>query len=219
MESARISLYLPSQVAARSVTRCLGRFRGTLPVRVHSEFTLEGFHADLHNPICGCAMTADRHQLVQDSWETIEPNSVRLVELAVLHLVEITPALGLVIANHEMLVVCRSVGDIIGRLITTLDEPNQLVPFAVELGRSNPDLGISARMYPAMGEALVWALHLQLGDTFTAELQTAWVECYQLVSAIMRRGEQSRTGEFERYRTGEFAAYQNAVAREVRISG
>ena len=164
-------------------------------------------------------MTADRQQLVQESWRTVEPNSVRLVELAVLRFVEIAPAARSIIANQSMLPVCRSVAEVIGRLVDALDEPKRFVPLAVELGRSNPDHGISARMYSAMGEALVWALHVQLGDGFTSELQAGWLECHQLATAIMRRAEQSRTGEFERYRTGEFAAYQSAVAREAQISG
>jgi hypothetical protein len=58
------------------------------------------------------------------------------------------------------------------------------------------------------------ALHLQLGDRFTADLQTAWLDAYRLTSAIMQRGELSKTCEFARYRTGEYAAYQGAVAKE-----
>ena len=147
-------------------------------------------------------MTPDRQALVQESWQTIEPNAVRLVELAVLRLVEIAPATRLLVANQNMSLVCRSVAEIITTLVTTLDEPKRFVPFAVGLGRSNPDHGISANLYPAMGEALTWALDLQLGESFTPEMRTAWLECHHLVSAIMRRAEQSRTGEFERYRTG-----------------
>ena len=165
----------------------------------------------------GADMTPDRQQLVQDSWRTIEPNGVRLVELAVLHLVEIAPATRALISNDQMPVVCRSIADIINELVTTLDEPKHFVPLAVRLGRSNPDHGITARLYPATRDALVWALQLQLGDGFTPELQAAWLECHHLVTAIMRRAEQSRTGEFERYRTGEYVALQNAAAKEVAL--
>ena len=164
-------------------------------------------------------MTPDRQTLVRESWRRIEPNAIRLVELAILHLVEIAPATRSLIANQPMPVVCQSVAETIGQLVRALDEPKQFVPLAVGLGRSNPDLGISANLYPAMGESLVWALHVQQGEAFTPELQTAWLECHHLVSAIMRRAEQSRTGEFERYRTGEYAAYQNAAAREARLIG
>lgn len=164
-------------------------------------------------------MTPDRQQLVQESWRAIQPNGDRVVELALLHIVEIAPTARGLVANDQMPIVCRSVAQIIDELVTKLDEPKQFVPLAVRLGRSNPDHGISARLYPAIGEALVWALHLHLGDAFTPDLQTAWQECHHLVTAIMRRAEQSRTGEFERYRTGEYVALQDAAMREARTLG
>ena len=76
------------------------------------------------------------------------------------------------------------------------------------LGRETPDHGLTANLHPAMGEALIFALHLQLGDAFTPDLQAAWLEFERLASAIMQRGELSRIGEFTRYRTGEYAALQ-----------
>ena len=164
-------------------------------------------------------MTPDKQQLVQDSWRAIQPSGVRVVELALLHLVEIAPMARGLVANDQMPIVCRSVAQTIDELVTNLDEPKQFVPLAVRLGRSNPDHGMSSRLYPATGEALIWALHLHLGDAFTLELQTAWLECHHLVSAIMRRAEQSRTGEFERYRTGEYVALQDSAVREARPLG
>lgn len=158
-------------------------------------------------------MTPERQRLIQDSWRAIEPNKVRLVELAVLHLFGIAPDARSLIASHRLPHVYPGVAQTIGQLVDALDEPKQLVPLAVELGRENPDRGITTRLYPAMGEALIWALHLQLGDSFTLEHQTAWLEGHHLVSAIMQRGEQSKTGEFERYRTGEFAAFQRAISK------
>ena len=161
----------------------------------------------------GGTVTPDRQQLIQDSWRAIEPNAVRLVELAVLHLVQIAPTSRPLLAKHRLPAVCESVARVVGELVDALDEPKRFVPLAVGLGRGNPDRGLSAPLYPAMGEALSWALHLHLGDSFTRELQTAWTEGYQLASAIMKRGEQSQTGEFERFRTGEFAAFQSSMSK------
>ena len=163
-------------------------------------------------------MIPDRQQLIRDSWGTLEPNGARLVELAVLRLLQIAPAARRLITGHSLPRVCRNVAIILDQLIVALDEPKQFVPLAIGLGRSNPDHGITASLYPAMGEALIWALELQLGDAFTPELQTAWLDYHHLVSAIMRRAEQSRTGEFERFRTGEFAAFQSSVAKEAQLS-
>ena len=163
-------------------------------------------------------MIPDRQQLIRDSWRALEPNGARLVELALLHLLQIAPAARPLMRGHSFPCVCRDVASILDQLIVALDEPKQFVPLAIGLGRANPDHGINAALYPAMGEALLWALHLQLGEAFTPELQTAWLEYHHLVSAVMRRAEQSRTGEIERFRTGEFAAFQSSVAKEAQLS-
>ena len=161
-------------------------------------------------------MTPDRQELVQSSWNTIEPKSARLVELAVLHLVTIAPSIRTKLDGATLPLLCQRIAAMLGRLIETLDEPKQFVPLAISLGRENPDRGLTAKLYPAMGEALIFALHLQLGDEFTIELQAAWLEFERLVTAIMQRGEMSKTGEFARYRTGEYAAFQGAAANEAR---
>jgi hemoglobin-like flavoprotein len=159
-------------------------------------------------------MTPDRQQLVQSSWRTLEPTGSRLVELAVLHLVSIAPSVRPLLDGATLPVVCQQIADTIGRLIDSIDEPKVFVTLAIRLGRENPDRGLTGKLYPAIGEALIFALHLQLGDRLTPELQTAWLEAYRLASAIMQRGELSTTGEFARYRTGEYAAYQSGLAKE-----
>ena len=159
-------------------------------------------------------MTPERQRLVQSSWRAVEPNAARLVELAVLHLVSIAPSVRSRLDGATLPLVCQRIAGMLGRLVETLDEPKQFVPLAISLGRENPDRGLTAKLYPAMGEALIFALHLQLGDAFTVELQMAWLEFDRLVCAIMQRGELSKTGEFARYRTGEYAAYQGAVAKQ-----
>ena len=159
-------------------------------------------------------MTPERQALVQASWRTLEPNGARLVELAVLHLVSIAPSVRPRLDGVTLPLVCQRTAELLGRLIETLDEPKQFVPLAIGIGRENPDRGLTAKLYPAIGEALIFALHLHLGDAFTAELQAAWLEFDRLVTAIMQRGELSTTGEFARYRTGEYAAYQGAVGKE-----
>jgi nitric oxide dioxygenase len=161
-------------------------------------------------------MTPERQQLVQASWQKLEPNSARLVELAVLHLVSIAPSIRSRLDGATLPLVCQQIAAMLGRLVDMLDEPKQFVPLAISLGRENPDRGLTAKLYPAMGEGLIFALHLQLGDAFTPELQAAWLEFERLVTAIMQRGELSKTGEFARFRTGEYAAYQGAAANDAR---
>lgn len=42
--------------------------------------------------------------------------------------------------------------------------------------------------YPVVGESLLWALNMGLGQAFTAEARAAWAKLYGLLSSIMVMG-------------------------------
>jgi hemoglobin-like flavoprotein len=158
-------------------------------------------------------MTPERQQLIQDTWHALEPNAPHLIALAIQHLLEIAPELRPFFDSDVVADRSASIAGVIGELVGALDEPKRFVPIAIRLGRDAADCGIDGRFYSSAGEALTWALHQQLGPSFSPEIQQAWVEGHHLTLAIMQRAAQSRTGEFERFRTGEFAAFQNALAQ------
>jgi hemoglobin-like flavoprotein len=41
--------------------------------------------------------------------------------------------------------------------------------------------------YHTVGAALIWTLELGLGDDFTPEVRTAWVDVYTLLADTMRQ--------------------------------
>jgi hemoglobin-like flavoprotein len=45
--------------------------------------------------------------------------------------------------------------------------------------------------YPVVGEALIWALDMGLGEAFTADTRATWIKLYGLLSATMRLASSS----------------------------
>jgi hemoglobin-like flavoprotein len=75
-------------------------------------------------------------------------------------------------------------------IVQRLGEEEKIAQQYVGLGRTHALLGVHARDFEVMGEALVDTMRNALGADFTPEAEAAWREAYALVSATMiRRGE------------------------------
>ena len=60
------------------------------------------------------------------------------------------------------------------------------------LGRRHGELyQIPDSSYPVVGEALIWTLDYGLGDAFTTEIKTAWLEVYTQLARMMLLGTKS----------------------------
>mmetsp|Transcript_4471 Transcript_4471/g.6560 ORF Transcript_4471/g.6560 Transcript_4471/m.6560 type:complete len:153 (-) Transcript_4471:191-649(-) len=57
-----------------------------------------------------------------------------------------------------------------------------------ELGRKHKTYGVLEAHYPIVGEALIGTLGDALGEAFTADVKTAWVELYGVISSTMIAG-------------------------------
>lgn len=71
------------------------------------------------------------------------------------------------------------------QIVSTVDDPERLVPYLEELGRAHGGFGISAQHYPEVGTSLVATLKYFSGDDWTAELEKDWVEAYGVVADVM----------------------------------
>jgi hypothetical protein len=59
-------------------------------------------------------------------------------------------------------------------VVIGLHRIDQLVPAVQELGRRHARYGVKDEYYYTVGAALLWALRVGLGDSFTPEVATAW---------------------------------------------
>lgn len=68
-----------------------------------------------------------------------------------------------------------------------LDCPEQLAPVLKELARRHVAYGVELAHYDLVGEALLWTLQQSLGNSFTADVETAWAALYSDLANTMRR--------------------------------
>ncbi len=85
--------------------------------------------------------------------------------------------------------------DSLEALVRFIETPEQLAPYAAELGRRHAVYGALDEHYALVGSALVRALDLTDGLDTTPDERHAWQEAYTLVAAIMRRAALMSTGE------------------------
>ncbi|MEV0408563.1 globin domain-containing protein [Actinoallomurus sp. NPDC050550] len=71
------------------------------------------------------------------------------------------------------------------QIVSLVDDPEQLVPYLEELGRTHGGFGVTAQHYPEVGTSLVSTLKHFSGDDWSAELEKDWVEAYGVVAGVM----------------------------------
>ena len=76
----------------------------------------------------------------------------------------------------------------LGLAVVSLTRLEQLRPTLRTLGARHVTYGVLEEDYDTVGTALMWTLERTLGDTFTRELEAAWIEVYGMISAEMKAG-------------------------------
>jgi len=147
-------------------------------------------------------MTSKQIELVQGTWEQVIPLSDQVAVLFYGRLFELKPELKLLFKSD-----LKEQGAKLMRMITVavrhLDDLDQLVPKAEELGRRHVAYGVKEEHYAIVGTALLWTLDKGLGDAFTQEVREAWTAAYDLLATVMKNAaakdaKQEATAQAER---------------------
>jgi nitric oxide dioxygenase len=72
---------------------------------------------------------------------------------------------------------------IVVRGLTRLDV---LLPSVQMLGQRHVAYGVTDEHYATVGAALIWTLQQGLGETFTPDVEAAWVAAYTLLADAMQ---------------------------------
>ena len=70
--------------------------------------------------------------------------------------------------------------------VNRLGNPETLVPVLENMGRRHADYGVVDAHYDTVGAALIDTLADGLGDAFTADVRSAWIEVYGFIAATMK---------------------------------
>lgn len=97
------------------------------------------------------------------------------------HLFEIAPASRMLFAC-DMRQQGRKLMQMLALSVVGLDTPRTLISTIQELGQRHVGYGVTIRDYGAVGEALLYALQMTLGEDWTPDLNVAWLTFYEFIA-------------------------------------
>lgn len=130
-------------------------------------------------------MTPDQVALVRTSFEKVRPISEDAARLFYARLLEIAPEVR-PLFKGDMAEQGRKLMGTLAVVVNGLDDLATLWPAVEELGRRHATYGVTDDHYRPVGAALIWTLEQGLGQDFTAEVRTAWIEAYLALADIMK---------------------------------
>jgi len=136
------------------------------------------------NPSGAAAMTPEQIELVQSTFNQVEPIADQAAELFYGRLFEIAPDTKDLFSG-DMVEQGRSLMATIGVVVRSLHDLGAVLPTAEKLAVRHVGYGVTADHYPVVGSALLWTLEQGLGDAFTPEVNEAWATAYGALSAAM----------------------------------
>ncbi|MBE9128656.1 MULTISPECIES: globin family protein [unclassified Coleofasciculus] len=89
-------------------------------------------------------------------------------------------------------------------IIENLHNPNQLSLALKSLGAYHVGTGTLTEHYPFVGQALLETLALYLAESWTSEMEQAWLNAYTFISEVMLEGAENP----QQYLGGELTFYE-----------
>jgi len=129
-------------------------------------------------------MTPKQIDLVKKSWDLVLPLASTAGPLFYQKLFELDPALKHLFNKP----IDQQVNKLFAALtfaIKGLDDITLIVATVEALGIKHLDYGIKDKDYETVGTALMWTLDKALGDSYTEELEAAYIAVYTALANIM----------------------------------
>lgn len=132
-------------------------------------------------------MTNDQINLVQASFRRVLPLADSAAKTFYERLFELDRSLEALFPN-DMTQQGNKLMQTLGLAVVGLDRLEQVAPFLRTLGARHVAYGVRKQDYDTVGRALIHALERTLGDSFSPELKTAWVEVFGIIANEMKAG-------------------------------
>ena len=75
--------------------------------------------------------------------------------------------------------------DMLNSIIERIDNLDKLKGEITNMARRHVDYGVRPEHYNMVGTALLWTLQRGLGNEWTKEVKSAWINCYSIISGTM----------------------------------
>jgi hemoglobin-like flavoprotein len=136
-------------------------------------------------------MNTERKRLVLTSWQALAADHDRIASAFYDRLFEIDPHARELFARTNMPDQRVKVIAMLTDIVRNLDQPDDLVPTLVGLGRRHHEYGVQDADYDRVREALLGAIGSALGDAFTRDVRDAWEAAYALMASVMKRASET----------------------------
>lgn len=85
----------------------------------------------------------------------------------------------------DMALQARKLTDTLSFIVDHLEDPDILLPAAIDLAKRHVGYGVTAGQYASVGSALIDTFRQMLGAGFSGEDEKAWVQTYQSLANAM----------------------------------
>ena len=123
-------------------------------------------------------------QLVRSSYARFAPNARALGAEFYRCLFAINPE-ARALFTGDMDAQAQKLMDMIGAVVSALDQPDRLLDTCHALGARHAQYGVREEDYDDVGTALLQTLHAGLGDHYTDEVEAAWATVYGEMAETM----------------------------------
>lgn len=131
-------------------------------------------------------MTPEQVQLIKASWAKVLPIKEIAADLFYGKLFELEPGVKTLFSG-DIKEQGRKLMMLLNTVVINLERLDSLIPTVQELGRKHVDYDVKPEHYDAVGQALIWTLGKGLGDSFTDDVEAAWVEAYTTLATVMKQ--------------------------------
>lgn len=128
-------------------------------------------------------------QLVQSSWEKVKPISDEAARLFYARLFELDPE-AQSLFKGDMDVQGQKLMNMISMAVSQLNNLDGIIDMLQASGRRHVGYGVKDSQYETVGIAFLDTLNTGLGDAFTPEVKSAWVNVYTLMATTMMEAGQ-----------------------------
>lgn len=129
-------------------------------------------------------MNTHQIELVQASFEKMRPIADQAAETFYKRLFEIAPHYRHMF-KKDMSQQGAMLMSTLGLAVGSLKNLEAILPAVRSLGQRHAGYGVTAADYQPVAEAFLWTLEHYFGETFTPELQEAWVAAYTILAGVM----------------------------------
>ena len=130
-------------------------------------------------------MTTQQLQLVKQTWKLLrEVDPVILGDVFYGRLFLEYPALRSMFKG-PMETQYQKFIDTLSIIVARIDRPESVMSEIDQLAERHIGYGVKPEHYGPVGEVLIWTLKTGLGTDWNAEVEAAWLACYQALTQLM----------------------------------